>query len=292
MDEDTLYLQLHKLSGMKSEEALDQLVSTLWKTRKTGLRSYQDKSHLQSLLNLPSISDLDPVHNELSDKNVGLMHTQLLACLRSLIRKCVYGSFTGDDLLKLFPADLPIELQSILLVLFQKHQSQWMEDISREQRSLPRTSISNQVKEGAPPIFTSLPSSSAFAPLWPRQDDPVDRLNQNDFEASTPIISDTNVSRLASLRDVGPPENLGNLPRLKSMNWTMDNCSSGKANRSAIISLKMQDYTKSTSGEIEVKFQLTRDTLEAMLRSMTYISEQLSGMAGSSLEPMQKKQKQ
>lgn len=40
----------------------------------------------------------------------------------------------------------------------------------------------------------------------------------------------------------------------------------------------MQDYTKSTSGEIEVKFELTRDTLEAMLRSMTYISEQLSGM--------------
>lgn len=61
MEEDTLYLQLHKLSGMKSEEALDQLVSTLWKTRKTGLRSYQEKSHLQSLLNLPSLADLDPV---------------------------------------------------------------------------------------------------------------------------------------------------------------------------------------------------------------------------------------
>lgn len=40
----------------------------------------------------------------------------------------------------------------------------------------------------------------------------------------------------------------------------------------------MQDYTESTSDEIEVKFQLTRETLEAMLRSMTYISEQLSGM--------------
>lgn len=40
--------------------------------------------------------------------------------------------------------------------------------------------------------------------------------------------------------------------------------------------LQMQDYSKSASGEIEVKFQLTKDTLEAMLRSMTYISEQLS----------------
>lgn len=56
--EDTLYLQLHKLSATKSEEALDQLLSTLWKTRKTGLRQ---KSHFQSLLNLQSLSDLDPV---------------------------------------------------------------------------------------------------------------------------------------------------------------------------------------------------------------------------------------
>lgn len=42
--------------------------------------------------------------------------------------------------------------------------------------------------------------------------------------------------------------------------------------------LQLQDYTKSSSGETEVKFQLTKDTLEAMLRSLTYISEQLSSM--------------
>lgn len=40
---------------------------------------------------------------------------------------------------------------------------------------------------------------------------------------------------------------------------------------------QLQDYTKSPLGETEVKFQLTRDTLEAMLRSMTYINDQLSG---------------
>ena len=80
--------------------------------------------------------------------------------------------------------------------------------IAFSQRSFPSTSISNQVKEGAPPTFTSLPSSNVFAPLWPRQDDPVDRLNQIDFGASIPISSDNNVSRLASLLDAGPPENL------------------------------------------------------------------------------------
>ena len=59
--ENSLYLQLHKLSGVKSEEALDQLVSALWQSRKTGLRGHNDKSHFESLLNLPSLSDLDPV---------------------------------------------------------------------------------------------------------------------------------------------------------------------------------------------------------------------------------------
>lgn len=37
----------------------------------------------------------------------------------------------------------------------------------------------------------------------------------------------------------------------------------------------MQD-TETTSGEAEVKFQVSKDTLGAMLRSMAYIREQLS----------------
>lgn len=40
--------------------------------------------------------------------------------------------------------------------------------------------------------------------------------------------------------------------------------------------MKLQDYKKSPSGEIEVKFQLSKDTLDAMLRSMAHMSEQLS----------------
>lgn len=50
--------------------------------------------------------------------------------------------------------------------------------------------------------------------------------------------------------------------------------------RSAIClsfsSLQLQDYSKAPFGETEVKFQLTRETFEAMLKSMTYINEQLS----------------
>ncbi|TYI02330.1 hypothetical protein ES332_A11G259800v1 [Gossypium tomentosum] len=200
MAEDTLYLQLHKLSSVKSEQFLDQILTTLWKTRRCGLCP-PDKSRFHSLLSLPSLPDLDPV----------------LACLRLLIRKSVHENFNGDDLLKLFPPDLSLDLQSLLVLLLQKYQSQWKEELAKEQEVLPR---------------------------------------------------------------------------LKSMTWTVENLNSAPANKAAIIHLKLQDYTKSPSGEREVKFQLTKDTLEAMLRSLTYISEQLSNMTGTSSEPAQKKQKQ
>ncbi|XP_059668234.1 uncharacterized protein LOC132313473 isoform X2 [Cornus florida] len=271
MEEDTLiYLQLHKLSSIKSEEDLEHILTTLWKTRKTGL-SNPEKSHVQSLLNLPSIPEVDPV----------------LACLRLLIRKCVHENFAGDDILKVFPPELSFDLRSILIMLFQKHQNQWKVEISRDQNLLPRTGFSHQVNAGV------LSSSDISASLWPRQDDPVAHFSRNNLGASPPIIAETNVSRLAPIPlqcDDGPPDNLGILPRLKSMTWTLENLNTTN-NRVAIVSLKLQDYTKSPLGETEVKFQLTRDTLEAMLRSMTYISEQLS-LVGSSSGPSQKKQRQ
>ncbi|XP_062166579.1 uncharacterized protein LOC133872932 isoform X2 [Alnus glutinosa] len=260
MEEDTtVYQQLRKLAGItRSEEALDHILSTLWRTRRTGLRP-PDKSHIQSLLNLPSPAELDPV----------------LACLRSLIRKCVHHNFTGDDLLKLFPPDLPLDLQTLLVFSFHKYQNQWKDDLSREQHSSPRTSESYQV-----PSFPS--SSDISTPLWLRQDDPVARLNRgaNDLGAFAQNVAVSGLQREALL-----PDNPGTLPRLKSMTWTMEN-------RVAVISLKLQDYNKSPLGEMEVKFQLTRDTLEAMLKSMTYISEQLSSMVGNSLVPAHKKQRQ
>ncbi|MBA0716094.1 hypothetical protein Golax_014960, partial [Gossypium laxum] len=114
MAEDTLYLQLHKLSSV--EQILDQILTTLWKTRRSGLRP-PDKSRFQSLLSLPSLPDLDPV----------------LACLRLLIRKSVHENFNGDELLKLFPPDLSLDLQSLLVLLLQKYQSQWKEELAKEQ---------------------------------------------------------------------------------------------------------------------------------------------------------------
>ncbi|KAH9771053.1 hypothetical protein KPL71_012571 [Citrus sinensis] len=218
---DTLYLQLHKLSAINSEQALDNILTTLWSTRKTGLRS-AEKSHVQSLLNLPSPGQVDP-------------------------------------------------------------------------QPLSGTSVSYHVKMSAAPSFRPFLSSVIATPLWPHQDDPFTNFNHNDLGASASVIADTNVAPLAPmplLRDGSPPGNMGSLPCLKSMTWTMEKSNSEPGNRVAVISLKLQDYTKSPSGETEVKFQLTKDTLEAMLRSLTYINEQLSSLAATSSGPAQKKQKQ
>ncbi|XWS58608.1 hypothetical protein CRYUN_Cryun08bG0049000 [Craigia yunnanensis] len=60
MAEGALYLQLHKLSAINSEEVLDQILTTLGKTRRSGLRP-PDKSRIQSLLSLSlSFPNLTP----------------------------------------------------------------------------------------------------------------------------------------------------------------------------------------------------------------------------------------
>ncbi|XP_010251622.1 PREDICTED: protein FAR1-RELATED SEQUENCE 3 [Nelumbo nucifera] len=125
---------------------------------------------------------------------------------------------------------------------------------------------------------TPIPPTEMTPSLWPRQDDVTRHFNLNDTGAPTPPVADLNLPRMAPVslhRDDGPSDNMVVLPCLKSMTWVMENKNS-LANRVAVINLKLQDYSKTPSGETEVKFQLSRVTLEPMLRSMAYISEQLS----------------
>ncbi|KAK9911660.1 hypothetical protein M0R45_035556 [Rubus argutus] len=123
-------------------------------------------------------------------------------------------------------------------------------------------------------------SNSDMTPfLWPRQDEVMRRFNLNDAGAPAQAISDLNLPRMAPvslLRDDGTPENMVVLPHLKSMTWVMENKNSAPGNRVAVINLKLQDYSRTPSAESEVKFQLSRVSLEPMLRSMAYISDQLS----------------
>nr|GMD21425.1 protein FAR1-RELATED SEQUENCE 3 [Ipomoea batatas]GME04129.1 protein FAR1-RELATED SEQUENCE 3 [Ipomoea batatas]GME11252.1 protein FAR1-RELATED SEQUENCE 3 [Ipomoea batatas] len=125
--------------------------------------------------------------------------------------------------------------------------------------------------------------SSSSAPdmnpiLWPCQDEMIKRFNLNVSVPSKPV-TDLNIPRMAPVsvhRDDGHTDNMVSLPCLKSMTWVMENKSSTPANRVAVINLKLQDYSRSTPQESEVKFQLSKVTLEPMLKSMAYISEQLS----------------
>ncbi|XP_058079193.1 protein FAR1-RELATED SEQUENCE 3-like isoform X2 [Magnolia sinica] len=217
-EEETLNLHLHKLSSKSNETtAIDHILETLWKTRKTGLGPHQ-KTYIQSLLNLPTPQELDP-----------------------------------------------------------------------------RSRVSCQVKVNAPLVTMPLLASEMSSSMWPRQDDATRSFNRNDLGSPMPIAADPNLPRMALVshhRDDGPPDNLAILPRLKSMTWTMENRKSAPANRVAVITLKLQDFSKTPSGETEVKFQLSRDTLEAMLRSMAYISEQLSNAVALPTGPAQKKQRQ
>ncbi|KAA8550096.1 hypothetical protein F0562_001780 [Nyssa sinensis] len=124
---------------------------------------------------------------------------------------------------------------------------------------------------------TSTPDMTPL--LWPRQDEVTQRFNLNDAGVPAQPVADLNLPRMAPVslhRDDGHTDNMVVLPCLKSMTWVMENKNSTPANRVAVINLKLQDYSRTASGESEVKFQLSKITLEPMLRSMAYISEQLS----------------
>ncbi|KAL0459053.1 UNVERIFIED_CONTAM: protein FAR1-RELATED SEQUENCE 3 [Sesamum latifolium] len=115
--------------------------------------------------------------------------------------------------------------------------------------------------------------------LWPRQDEILQRFNLNDTGVTSHPISDSNAPTMAPVsvnRDDGHSDRTVVLPCLKSMTWVMENKNSTTASRIAVINLKLQDYSRTPVGESEVKFSLSRLTLEPMLRSMAYISEQLS----------------
>ncbi|KAL7099253.1 hypothetical protein ACP275_09G071800 [Erythranthe tilingii] len=66
------------------------------------------------------------------------------------------------------------------------------------------------------------------------------------------------------------------LPRLKSMTWNMANQNVEQTEPSAVINLKLQNDGQTNLGERDVKFQLAKDTMEMMLKSMYCIEDQMA----------------
>ncbi|KAI0504051.1 hypothetical protein KFK09_014998 [Dendrobium nobile] len=256
MEVPPLLIHLHKLSPATSEESLDGVLETLWETRKSGLSPIQ-RTHIHSLLNLPVPQELDTV----------------LSCLRFIIRKVSKEKLAVEELQRLFPVDLSTDIQKTLVTLLQKYQSQWEKEVASEQQ----TRMTFPGRLNAPPAYIPLQVSNLSS--WPREENTRSYPYGVNNACTIPSFSDLNLlhkSSMVALRDNGSSDNPATLPRLKSMTWSMESRNSIPGNRLSVITLKLQDYAKSHLGEVEVKFQLSRDTLEAMLRSLTYINDQLS----------------
>ncbi|KAJ8752674.1 hypothetical protein K2173_005563 [Erythroxylum novogranatense] len=72
------------------------------------------------------------------------------------------------------------------------------------------------------------------------------------------------------------------VPCLKAMTWNMAKPDTAEATEPvAVINLKLQNDSRSHAGELEVKFQLAKDTLETMLKSMYSIRDQLPDLDGA-----------
>ncbi|CAL4999907.1 unnamed protein product [Urochloa decumbens] len=117
------YEHLPLLARAGSKESLEYILQALWRTRRTGLDA-ADRAVARDALQLASDAELDP----------------LLVCLRILVRRCVNGNVSKDEIPKLFPKEVPPELQKLLTLLLQKFQPEWQEDVLKDQASALRSS--------------------------------------------------------------------------------------------------------------------------------------------------------
>ncbi|GLJ34884.1 hypothetical protein SUGI_0702280, partial [Cryptomeria japonica] len=225
--EQSLFQHLPKLVRAKTQDSIELILRSLWRTRKSGLDA-AEKAHLQDLLQLPSHEELDPI----------------VACLRMLIRKCIHENLGEEELQKLFPPEFPLDLQSLLVLLLKKLQIEWGEDMAKDQLEWPRTRVVYQVKVG--PTVPQTSPANMVPPVWPRLED--NRRPFNRCELGVPLgmpSGNLNSSRLVPQQppqdDINGDSSLVSLPRLKAMTWSMENQNSTPANRVAVINLKRKN---------------------------------------------------
>ncbi|KAL2347038.1 hypothetical protein Fmac_001038 [Flemingia macrophylla] len=166
--EETVWGHLAVVLRANSKESVEYILETLWRTRKSGL-STSDRCIFQEMLHLGNQSDLDPVctlffsiHlSMILDITFILLYiiisilSQLLVCLRMLIRRCVYENTSKEDIPKLFPTEVLPELQKLLSLLLHKFQPEWQQDVLKDQNIVPRLkamtwNMANLDKESAP----------------------------------------------------------------------------------------------------------------------------------------------
>ncbi|XP_073048475.1 uncharacterized protein [Primulina eburnea] len=78
-------------------------------------------------------------------------------------------------------------------------------------------------------------------------------------------------------------KDLETVPRLKAMTWNMANQNVQHSEPVAVINLRLQSDAQPNMGDKHVKFQLAKDSMEMMLKSIYCIKDQLSD-PGETLE--------
>ncbi|KAK5794940.1 hypothetical protein PVK06_036194 [Gossypium arboreum] len=139
----------------------------------------------------------------------------------------------------------------------------------------PRSYINGNSHEDGSKKTTS-PVSEMVPSLWPWQDAVSPRFNLIDSGAPLTDLNQPSMVPVSIDRDTDHVDSTVVLSCFKSMTWAIENKNEVEACKVAVINLKLHDYSKNPLGETEVQFRLTKVTLEPMLRSMAYISQQLS----------------
>ncbi|XP_056164557.1 protein FAR1-RELATED SEQUENCE 3-like isoform X1 [Syzygium oleosum] len=143
--------------------------------------------------------------------------------------------------------------------------------------ALPSSKSSGSNEDISKKTSSSVPEM--FPALWPWQDACPPRFNLNDNGVPVAELTQPSLAPVSIQRDSSTPDDTVVLTCFKSMTWVIESSTATSAVKVAVVNLKLQDYGKIPYGETEVQFRLTRVTLEPMLRSMAYISQQLSSPA-------------
>ncbi|GAB2263840.1 hypothetical protein Droror1_Dr00025974 [Drosera rotundifolia] len=265
---------LAKLSSIDPPKSLADLLSILWSTRDSGL-SVSDKFTARSLLRLPSISDVDPV----------------VAAVRVVMRKCMRREGWSRDEVMEMCGSVDGEARQLLVGLLEERWSLWKEEVLRDRHPLPKSGLPYQASTSvsSSPLPVSSFGLSKFP--WSWQDRPAPQ--RSNALVSTRTTADRNMSHLFLLSNQnghGTLKSLETLPHLTSVTWALGEKTSASSSRAAIITLKLLDNSKPAAEEIEVRFQVTRDAVEAMIQSITNISDQFSKIVTASEIIMQEQQ--
>ncbi|KAK1367667.1 SWIM-type domain-containing protein [Heracleum sosnowskyi] len=118
------------------------------------------------------------------------------------------------------------------------------------------------------------PDLTANDILWPWQNATPTCYNINNSSVPVANLSHQGIDPMCNICESGTPDTLGVLTCFKSMSWVLEAKDPTALDKIAVINLKLQDYGNPPT-ESEVQFRLTRVSLEPMLKSMTYISQQL-----------------